>query len=83
MTRPISGCPLIENSVAHSFVPPIFFIGHPLDRYFDRADGYIRIPGTNWTVFWYGQEGLKLMRDYIQICRDIPASFSNIPLKRT
>ncbi|KAK3806349.1 MAG: hypothetical protein J3Q66DRAFT_358905 [Benniella sp.] len=57
---------------------------NPVNKwYFDRADGYIRIPGTNWTVFWYGQEGLKLMRDYIQICRDIPASFSNTPLKRT
>ncbi|KAI8358361.1 hypothetical protein B0O80DRAFT_383489 [Mortierella sp. GBAus27b] len=49
---------------------------NPVNKwYFDRADGNIRIPGTNWTVFWYGQAGLKLIRDYIQICRDIPASF--------
>ena len=44
-------------------------------RYFDRADGNIKIPGTNWTVFWYGPKGLGLIRDYIHICRDIPASF--------
>ncbi|KAG0294336.1 Amino-acid acetyltransferase, mitochondrial [Dissophora globulifera] len=49
---------------------------NPVNKwYFDRADGNIRIPGTNWTVFWYGPNGMKLIRDYIQICRDIPASF--------
>ncbi|KAI8603816.1 hypothetical protein EDD21DRAFT_11096 [Dissophora ornata] len=49
---------------------------NPVNKwYFDRADGNIRIPGTNWTVFWYGPNGLRLIRDYIQICRDIPASF--------
>ncbi|GJJ77724.1 amino-acid N-acetyltransferase [Entomortierella parvispora] len=50
---------------------------NPVNKwYFDRADGNIRIPGTNWTVFWYGPKGLSLIRDYIEICRDIPASFT-------
>ncbi|KAG0284091.1 Amino-acid acetyltransferase, mitochondrial [Linnemannia gamsii] len=49
---------------------------NPVNKwYFDRADGNIKIPGTNWTVFWYGPKGLGLIRDYIHICRDIPASF--------
>ncbi|KAG0263104.1 Amino-acid acetyltransferase, mitochondrial [Mortierella polycephala] len=49
---------------------------NPVNKwYFDRADGNIRIPRTNWTVFWYGPKGLGLIRDYIKICRDIPASF--------
>ncbi|KAF9903068.1 Amino-acid acetyltransferase, mitochondrial [Linnemannia zychae] len=49
---------------------------NPVNKwYFDRADGNIKIPGTNWTVFWYGPKGLSLIRDYIHICRDIPASF--------
>ncbi|KAG0201509.1 Amino-acid acetyltransferase, mitochondrial [Mortierella sp. GBA30] len=49
---------------------------NPVNKwYFDRADGNIKIPGTNWTVFWYGPQGLGLMRDYMKICRDIPASF--------
>ncbi|KAI7828060.1 hypothetical protein BC939DRAFT_394707 [Gamsiella multidivaricata] len=52
---------------------------NPVNKwYFDRADGNIKIPGTNWTVFWYGPKGLGLIRDYIQICRDIPASFHAI-----
>ncbi|CAO3569581.1 unnamed protein product [Mortierella alpina] len=49
---------------------------NPVNKwYFDRADGNIKIPGTNWTVFWYGPQGLQLIRDYMHICRDIPASF--------
>ncbi|KAF9178719.1 Amino-acid acetyltransferase, mitochondrial [Haplosporangium sp. Z 767] len=49
---------------------------NPVNKwYFDRADGNLKIPGTNWTVFWYGPKGLGLIRDYIKICRDIPASF--------
>ncbi|KAG0339566.1 Amino-acid acetyltransferase, mitochondrial [Podila humilis] len=49
---------------------------NPVNKwYFDRADGNIRIPNTNWTVFWYGPKGLSLIRDYITISRDIPASF--------
>ncbi|KAF9920737.1 Amino-acid acetyltransferase, mitochondrial [Linnemannia zychae] len=49
---------------------------NPVNKwYFDRADGNIKIPGTNWTVFWYGPKGLGLIRDYIHICRGIPASF--------
>ncbi|KAF9583976.1 Amino-acid acetyltransferase, mitochondrial [Lunasporangiospora selenospora] len=49
---------------------------NPVNKwYFDRADGSIQIPGTNWTVFWYGSKGLHLIRDYIEISRDIPASF--------
>ncbi|KAF9923078.1 Amino-acid acetyltransferase, mitochondrial [Mortierella alpina] len=55
---------------------------NPVNKwYFDRADGNIKIPGTNWTVFWYGPQGLQLIRDYMHICRDIPASF--LPLKKT
>ncbi|KAF9957667.1 Amino-acid acetyltransferase, mitochondrial [Mortierella alpina] len=54
---------------------------NPVNKwYFDRADGNIKIPGTNWTVFWYGPQGLHLIRDYMHICRDIPASF--LPLKK-
>ncbi|KAG0227355.1 Amino-acid acetyltransferase, mitochondrial [Actinomortierella wolfii] len=49
---------------------------NPVNKwYFDRADGTIRIPGTNWTVFWYGPKGRHLLRDYVEICRNIPASF--------
>ncbi|KAF9209594.1 Amino-acid acetyltransferase, mitochondrial [Haplosporangium sp. Z 27] len=52
---------------------------NPVNKwYFDRADGHIKIPETNWTVFWYGPSGLGLMKDYIEICRDIPASFKAI-----
>ncbi|KAG0041595.1 Amino-acid acetyltransferase, mitochondrial, partial [Gryganskiella cystojenkinii] len=55
---------------------------NPVNKwYFDRADGNIRIPGTNWTVFWYGPKGLSLIRDYIEICREIPASFKAKPAK--
>ncbi|ORZ04077.1 hypothetical protein BCR41DRAFT_328592 [Lobosporangium transversale] len=54
---------------------------NPVNKwYFDRADGHIKIPGTNWTVFWYGPKGLGLMSDYIEICRGIPASFLPKPL---
>ncbi|KAI1315040.1 Amino-acid acetyltransferase, mitochondrial [Mortierella claussenii] len=57
---------------------------NPVNKwYFDRADGHIRIPGTNWTVFWYGPCGLELMSDYMHICRDIPASFrASYPVKK-
>ncbi|KAF9303329.1 Amino-acid acetyltransferase, mitochondrial [Mortierella antarctica] len=49
---------------------------NPVNKwYFDRADGNIRIPNTNWTVFWYGPKGLSLIRDYIEISRNIAASF--------
>ncbi|KAF9378356.1 Amino-acid acetyltransferase, mitochondrial [Podila verticillata] len=49
---------------------------NPVNKwYFDRSDGNIRIPNTNWTVFWYGPKGLSLIRDYIEISRNIPASF--------
>ncbi|KAF9418561.1 Amino-acid acetyltransferase, mitochondrial [Podila epigama] len=55
---------------------------NPVNKwYFDRADGNIRIPNTNWTMFWYGPKGLGLIRDYIEISRDIPASFLSRPTK--
>ncbi|KAG0258175.1 Amino-acid acetyltransferase, mitochondrial [Actinomortierella ambigua] len=56
---------------------------NPVNKwYFDRADGTTRIPGTNWTVFWYGPKGRHLIKDYVQICRDIPASFFAPPAKK-
>ncbi|KAF9969584.1 Amino-acid acetyltransferase, mitochondrial [Actinomortierella ambigua] len=56
---------------------------NPVNKwYFDRADGTIRIPGTNWTVFWYGPKGRHLIQDYVEICRNIPASFFAPPAKK-
>ncbi|CAG8498172.1 9739_t:CDS:2 [Paraglomus occultum] len=42
--------------------------------YFERSTGNMRVPGTNWTVFWYGMEGIDRINDYIKVCRKIPPS---------
>lgn len=44
-------------------------------RYFERSNGYLRLKGTNWVLFWHGTEGYKCVQDYATIAKSIPASF--------
>ncbi|RKP14056.1 hypothetical protein BJ684DRAFT_15604 [Piptocephalis cylindrospora] len=45
--------------------------------YFERAQGHVLIPHTNWTVFWYGfNRGVgEWMKRYMEVASHIPASF--------
>ncbi|CAG8521325.1 6369_t:CDS:2 [Paraglomus brasilianum] len=42
--------------------------------YWERSTGDLRIPGTNWTMFWYGIEGVDTINGYAKVCRKIPPS---------
>ncbi|KAL1919639.1 uncharacterized protein VTP21DRAFT_1570 [Calcarisporiella thermophila] len=42
--------------------------------YFERADGYYRVPDTQWVMFWYGK-GVDKLGQYSEIVRRIPPSF--------
>ncbi|KAG2199024.1 hypothetical protein INT46_010264, partial [Mucor plumbeus] len=43
--------------------------------YFERSNGYLRLPNTNWVLFWHGNNGYKYVQDYSKIATRIPASF--------
>ncbi|KAI8636722.1 hypothetical protein BD408DRAFT_486723 [Parasitella parasitica] len=43
--------------------------------YFERSNGYLRLPNSNWVLFWHGNDGYKHVRDYSKIATRIPASF--------
>ncbi|CAG8609035.1 7930_t:CDS:2, partial [Acaulospora morrowiae] len=43
--------------------------------YFERSDGYFRVPGTNWIMFWCGMEGIYRLKSYIEVVQSIPPSF--------
>lgn len=47
-----------------------------LYRYFERSNGYWRLKGTNWVLFWHGPKGFQHIEDYATIARSIPASFA-------
>lgn len=44
-------------------------------RYSERSDGYLRLPSTQWAMFWYGPQGHQELRGYAGIAKSIPASF--------
>ncbi|CAG8561389.1 3483_t:CDS:2 [Funneliformis mosseae] len=43
--------------------------------YFERSNGNYRVPGTHWTMFWYGNDGINGLKAYTEITKKIPASF--------
>lgn len=46
-----------------------------IDRYFERSNGYLRLPNTNWVLFWHGRNGYRHVDEYSKIATRIPASF--------
>ncbi|CEP11334.1 hypothetical protein [Parasitella parasitica] len=45
------------------------------ETYFERSNGYLRLPNSNWVLFWHGNDGHKHVHDYAEIATRIPASF--------
>ncbi|KAI8078683.1 uncharacterized protein BX664DRAFT_367138 [Halteromyces radiatus] len=43
--------------------------------YFERSNGYLRLPDSNWVLFWHGSNGHQQLKAYTKIAKDIPASF--------
>lgn len=49
---------------------------NPVNKwYFERARGYIRIPNSEWIVFWICDEERPPLTDYVAICSSIVPSF--------
>ncbi|KAK9719856.1 Amino-acid acetyltransferase, mitochondrial [Basidiobolus ranarum] len=46
--------------------------------YFERSDGNVRIPDTNWVLFWYGRKGIENLDEYYEIAKHIPPSFNTV-----
>ncbi|CAG8604687.1 5593_t:CDS:2 [Ambispora gerdemannii] len=42
--------------------------------YFERSDGNLRIPGSQWMMFWYGNEEDKRIKQHAKIVQQIPSS---------
>ncbi|ORX99108.1 DUF619-domain-containing protein [Basidiobolus meristosporus CBS 931.73] len=49
--------------------------------YFERSDGNVRIPDTNWVLFWYGRNGIDNLDEYYKIAKEIPPSFHSMKHK--
>ncbi|KAK4512977.1 uncharacterized protein ATC70_003688 [Mucor velutinosus] len=43
--------------------------------YFERSNGYLRLPNTSWVLFWHGRNGYRHVDEYSKIATRIPASF--------
>ncbi|KAI9291689.1 DUF619-domain-containing protein [Neoconidiobolus thromboides FSU 785] len=43
--------------------------------YFERSDGNMILKGTQWRLFWYGNDGIDKLDDYIMSAGKIKASF--------
>ncbi|KAJ3314916.1 Amino-acid acetyltransferase, mitochondrial, partial [Blyttiomyces sp. JEL0837] len=49
---------------------------NPVNKwYFDRSVGNAKVGGGYWMMFWYGKQGLGLVKEYQAVCEAIPASF--------
>ncbi|KAI9030015.1 hypothetical protein CLU79DRAFT_733701 [Phycomyces nitens] len=46
--------------------------------YFERSNGYLRLKGTQWVLFWHGSKGFQFVEEYATIAKAIPASFSGL-----
>ncbi|KAK5715155.1 Amino-acid acetyltransferase, mitochondrial [Elasticomyces elasticus] len=54
---------------------------NPVNKwYFERAAGSWQIPGSGWTMFWTGEEGLskERLQDYAAICANIRHSWMDV-----
>ncbi|CAG8444250.1 3606_t:CDS:2 [Ambispora leptoticha] len=50
-------------------------VNNPVNKwYFERADGNLRVPGSQWMMFWYGNEELKRIKQHAKIVQQIPSS---------
>ncbi|CAG8613893.1 8526_t:CDS:2 [Ambispora gerdemannii] len=48
---------------------------NPINKwYFERSDGNLRVPGSQWMMFWYGSEEGTRIKQYAKIVQLIPAS---------
>ncbi|KAI8577692.1 hypothetical protein K450DRAFT_250416 [Umbelopsis ramanniana AG] len=47
--------------------------------YFERSDGFLRLPNSNWVMFWYGANMYRQASELSSITRNITASFSSSP----
>ncbi|CAH1757927.1 11615_t:CDS:2 [Entrophospora sp. SA101] len=40
-----------------------------------RSHGNLKVPGTNWIMFWHGDEAINTLDKCIKICQKVPVSF--------
>ncbi|KAJ3017277.1 Amino-acid acetyltransferase, mitochondrial [Thoreauomyces humboldtii] len=51
---------------------------NPVNKwYFDRSDGNLRLKGSQWVLFWYGEGAVEKLASYEAMVRNVPASFQN------
>lgn len=52
---------------------------NPVNKwYFERSKGTMKVPGTNWVMFWTGtdtRESTRSLEEYVRICQAIEPSF--------